>query len=117
MLGIFDHVIDFPESWEFVIMYGPNGVGKTKLLEAADALAKLSINKLFGILFGRLELQFTDGTSLIASKDRRSEQVALHDSEEATSSDENIQLLLVRAGRTVSEVTLTSDDHPILRTG
>jgi len=40
LLGQFDHDIDFPAVDEFVIVHGPNGVGKTRLLEAVDAVVK-----------------------------------------------------------------------------
>jgi hypothetical protein len=36
LLGRFDHEVVFPRDWEFVILHGPNGVGKTKLLELAQ---------------------------------------------------------------------------------
>lgn len=69
MLGQFDHTIDFPESWEFVIVYGPNGVGKTKLLEAVHALITLSTATLSRIPFATLELRFSDSTVLMAERE------------------------------------------------
>lgn len=104
MLGVFDHVIDFPESWEFVIMYGPNGVGKTKLLEAADALAKLSTAKLKRIPFGTLELQFSDGTTLIASRDAEKTETGVGPKNGA------LRLSLVRGDAVLADATVESGE-------
>lgn len=61
LLGDFDHHIEFPIEWEFVIIYGPNGVGKTKLLELINAVLELEPKRIASIPFDRATLRFTDG--------------------------------------------------------
>lgn len=107
MLGVWNHVIDFPESWEFVIMYGPNGVGKTKLLEAADALAKLAISKLRKIPFADLELWFSDGTILSASQLPSNSR---NSTETAGAAVDQLRIRLTRHGSTLDEVILKDKD-------
>jgi energy-coupling factor transporter ATP-binding protein EcfA2 len=64
LLGRFDHKITFPEDWEFVILHGPNGVGKTKLLELVTAISAGRLHALFTIPFGGATLGYSDGTQL-----------------------------------------------------
>lgn len=64
LLGRFDHEITFPPDWEFVILHGPNGVGKTKLLELLDAIAAGRLHRLINVPFALVTLDFEDGTSL-----------------------------------------------------
>ena len=61
LLGEFDHRIDFLESWDYVIIYGPNGVGKTRLLEAVDAALELNMAALARVPFMKMMLSFSDG--------------------------------------------------------
>lgn len=68
LLGEFDHRIEFPRDWDFVIVYGPNGVGKTKLLESVKALLSLETYALWRAPFARLRLGFDDGHELTATK-------------------------------------------------
>jgi len=106
MLGQFDHIVDFPESWEFVIIYGPNGVGKTKLLEAVHALAQLDVAKLATIPFRTLTLQFSDGTSLEAAR-QLSEDT---DIPVRTNGSDAIRLTIRRNNETVAEATIVQDE-------
>ncbi|WP_071606409.1 AAA family ATPase [Luteipulveratus halotolerans] len=64
LLGAFDHEIDFPPDWPFVIIHGPNGIGKTKLLELVKAAASLDTSPLEDIPFSRIDLEFTSGATL-----------------------------------------------------
>jgi predicted ATP-binding protein involved in virulence len=64
MLGRFDHVIVFPKEWEFVIIHGPNGVGKTKFLELITATCKFQPRRLVNIPFASAQFEFDDGTHL-----------------------------------------------------
>jgi energy-coupling factor transporter ATP-binding protein EcfA2 len=68
LLGRFDHEIEFPEEWEFVIVHGPNGVGKTKLLELVDAVSAGRLQALLTIPFDKAELGFSDGTHLTLTR-------------------------------------------------
>jgi predicted ATP-binding protein involved in virulence len=61
LLGRFDHKIEFPEEDEFIILHGPNGIGKTKLLELIRALSPpLRVHNIARIPFGSVELVYSD---------------------------------------------------------
>ncbi|YCK79656.1 AAA family ATPase (plasmid) [Arthrobacter sp. D3-18] len=62
----YDHFIQFDNANEFVIIYGPNGIGKTKFLEIIDALSKLQSSRLLRMPFESATLAYSDGTRLEA---------------------------------------------------
>jgi len=64
VLGEYDHSFSIPPNDEFVILYGPNGVGKTKFLEIIDALTRLSGFALSSLPFESAELTYSDGSVL-----------------------------------------------------
>ncbi|MFH9585410.1 AAA family ATPase [Streptomyces luteogriseus] len=67
LLGRFDHKIEFPEEDEFIILHGPNGIGKTKLLELIRALSSpLRVQNIARIPFASAELIYSDGCILEA---------------------------------------------------
>lgn len=68
MLGRFDHVVDFPGDWEFVIIHGPNGVGKTKLLELMSYTFNFEIRELANIPFESARFDFSDGSKLTITR-------------------------------------------------
>lgn len=47
-----------------MIVHGPNGVGKTRLLELVTAIAAGRLHTLFSMPFDNVELDFSDGTRL-----------------------------------------------------
>lgn len=68
LLGRFTHSIDFPEDWSFVILHGPNGVGKTKILELVAAAGTGSFRKIAAIPFETATLYFSTGDRLAITK-------------------------------------------------
>jgi ABC-type lipoprotein export system ATPase subunit len=64
VLGEFDHFFEFKSSGEFVIVYGPNGVGKTRVLEIINALCNLNMGRLLALPFRSTELTFSNGDRL-----------------------------------------------------
>ncbi|MGC4964923.1 AAA family ATPase [Streptomyces globisporus] len=69
LLGRFDHEISFPEADEFIILHGPNGVGKTMLLELIRSLSgNIRITNIQQVPFREIRLDYSDGTSLKVSK-------------------------------------------------
>lgn len=69
LLGRFTHTVDFPTSDEFVIIHGPNGVGKTMLLDLVNAIAwPTSLSKIASVPFQNLRLQYADGSVLTVEK-------------------------------------------------
>lgn len=69
LLGRFDHEIVFPKSDEFIILHGPNGVGKTMLLELIQSLSgTLQIPRIHRTPFSEVRLTYSDGTQFEVSK-------------------------------------------------
>ena len=60
VLGEFDHKFDFADPGHFAIVYGPNGVGKTRVLEIINALCDLNVMSLTALPFQSAELKFSD---------------------------------------------------------
>ncbi|TBN56296.1 hypothetical protein EYE40_02170 [Glaciihabitans arcticus] len=68
VLGQYDHHLDLPGSGDFAIVYGPNGVGKTKFLEAIDGLMRLDTAQLTQLPFDRAHIVFDDGSHFSVSR-------------------------------------------------
>lgn len=66
VLGEYDHQVTFAPPGDFVIVYGPNGIGKTRLLEAVEALSTLNTVRLHAIPFQSISLHYDDGHVLSA---------------------------------------------------
>jgi len=66
VLGIYDHEIDLPVERGFTIVYGPNGVGKTKFLEIIDGLSRMDVRALLQLPFDEAVLRYSDGHELVA---------------------------------------------------
>lgn len=64
LLGRFNHNIDIDDQWEFVILHGPNGVGKTRLLEIIVAAFGPRPHALLDLPFERVHFRFTDDSLL-----------------------------------------------------
>ncbi|MFE3997203.1 AAA family ATPase [Nocardioides sp. YIM B13467] len=63
--------MEFPIGQEFLILYGPNGVGKTKTLEIISALLRCDAIKISSIPFSRARVLMSDGLSITAHRRRR----------------------------------------------
>lgn len=66
VLGEYDHHIELRSDDDFLIIYGPNGVGKTKFLEIIHALSKLDGHALSQLPFTKARLTYSDGTRIEA---------------------------------------------------
>lgn len=64
VLGEYDHQVEIPECDDFIIVYGPNGVGKTKFLEIVHAVSELDGRTLAKLPFESAVLQYSDGTEM-----------------------------------------------------
>lgn len=64
LLGRFDHELEFPEGWEFLILHGPNGVGKTRLLEIVANTFSFRTQRLRELPFEEASFTFSDNTAL-----------------------------------------------------
>jgi predicted ATPase len=83
LLGRFDHDLDFPDNWSFMILHGPNGIGKTTMLEIVDATLDGAFHRLSRMPFASAQLVFADGHVLTI--DRGEPQADLFDTEEPSS--------------------------------
>ena len=68
VLSQYDHSIEFADGNNFVIIYGPNGVGKTKFLEVVDAISDLQWSSLLRMPFGTATITYANGATLMASR-------------------------------------------------
>ncbi|MBN7303846.1 Predicted ATP-binding protein involved in virulence [Mycobacteroides abscessus subsp. abscessus] len=64
LLDYFDHEIEFPPAWHYILLYGPNGVGKTKLLELLHSVYRCEFDAAIAIPFQRLTVGHEDGSVL-----------------------------------------------------
>lgn len=68
VLEEYDHEITLKDAGDFAIIYGPNGVGKTRFLEIIEALSSLNMTKLAKLPFRRAELVFSDDSRFAVEK-------------------------------------------------
>lgn len=66
----YDHLVEFSQDQDFVIIYGPNGIGKTKFLEIIDALSRLQTARLLRTPFESVTIKYSDGSKLTAVRTR-----------------------------------------------
>lgn len=64
LLGQFNHAITLTKTSHVTILYGPNGVGKTKILEIINSVLQLDPIQLSRLPFEHASLTFSDGSSL-----------------------------------------------------
>ncbi|WP_175393588.1 AAA family ATPase [Rhodococcus globerulus] len=67
VLGAYDHRLTFNVDDDFVIIYGPNGVGKTKFLEIIHAVTRLDARTLSKLPFETAQLDYSDGSTMLAT--------------------------------------------------
>ncbi|MCQ3814988.1 MAG: AAA family ATPase [Acidimicrobiaceae bacterium] len=68
LLGRFDHSIEFNPTWRLLILHGPNGVGKTHLLELIHAVFSQRYGRLARIPFRSVEFTFDDNCKIEISR-------------------------------------------------
>lgn len=69
LLGRFEHEVALDEDWEFVILHGPNGIGKTRFLEIVANALNMRISRLADLPFGAASFHFSDGSTLSVTKE------------------------------------------------
>lgn len=69
LFGKYDHSVSIEDDSRFVILYGRNGVGKTKLLEIIHHLSRLDYGRLSQISFSIATLRYSDGSTLTALRE------------------------------------------------
>lgn len=68
LFGQYEHSIDFEKSNDFVIVYGPNGVGKTKFIQIVCATQSLDYGLLQSMPFSAAELKYSDNVRLLVKR-------------------------------------------------
>ncbi|MEV5492139.1 AAA family ATPase [Streptomyces bobili] len=85
LLGRFTHTVNFPATDEFVIVHGPNGVGKTMLLDLISAVSwPVDFGKIARVPFQTLQMCFSDGSQLSIEKP---EPESMHEEDQASPDD------------------------------
>lgn len=65
LFGIFDHEIPLNQEERITIIHGPNGYGKTVMLQLLDALFSETWSFLGSVPFEHFAVEFDDGTTLL----------------------------------------------------
>ena len=77
LLGRFEHTIDFKPDRQFLIIHGPNGVGKTRLLELMHSVFAMRYDRLASIPFARARFEFDDANWIEVARNKPSAQAQL----------------------------------------
>lgn len=93
LLATFDYKIEFPAAWNILLVHGPNGVGKTKVLKLVEAVFRADYDAVASIPFSSATLSFDDGytlkvTNLAGDDSRHEEQLLALRDELGSSRDE-----------------------------
>ena len=64
LFGLFDYDIDFPEGEQIRIITGPNGFGKTQVLNIIDALFNERLIYFYYLIYKTIEVKMSDGASV-----------------------------------------------------
>jgi predicted ATP-binding protein involved in virulence len=70
LFGIFNHVIPLNSTEQITIIHGPNGFGKTILLNMVYHFFNTNFYELLNIPFSEFCLEFDDGKSIVIKKER-----------------------------------------------
>jgi ABC-type ATPase involved in cell division len=97
LLGRFDHSFDFAEEQEFLILHGPNGIGKTKLLELISSTFSLNVARIAEIPFSAARFEFSDGNVVQLERTGQEALPGLGDSDDNELSSA-LQIKLIQPG-------------------
>lgn len=68
LFGTFDHDIPLNMDEHITILHGPNGIGKTVLLQMLNSLFRSNYYELYRIPFSKLTVEFSDRSKLVVNK-------------------------------------------------
>lgn len=68
LFGTFDHDIPLNTDEHITILHGPNGIGKTVLLQMLNSLFRSNYYELYRVPFSRLTVEFSDRSKLVVNK-------------------------------------------------
>ncbi|MDX3458060.1 AAA family ATPase [Streptomyces sp. ME02-8801-2C] len=75
LLNRFRHEVIFPNDSQFVILHGPNGVGKTRMLELVEAVFCFNLTKIFETPFSKATFEFDEKCKLTITKESKSKPI------------------------------------------
>jgi ABC-type lipoprotein export system ATPase subunit len=108
LFGRFDHRISIPAGRDFSIVVGPNGVGKTRLLELAHAALSWQVHKLIRVRFDELLLRYSDDSTF---RFVQSHQMQLPEIDEHDSPPRSLVLIAELKNRESQQVPLLNDER------
>ncbi|WP_284754596.1 AAA family ATPase [Curtobacterium sp. ME-Dv--P-122a] len=106
VLGEYDHRFSIEEDGGFAILYGPNGVGKTRFLETIHAISRLNGASLIRLPFEKAKLVYSDGSSLEATRDSNFDAAT----DEEWQSSASVEITLKRKGAKPVKWSYGDDD-------
>lgn len=124
LLGRFDHRIDFDPAWQYLIVHGPNGIGKTRLLQLLNSLFSQTTLRLMPLPFHRARVDFDDGAWIEVSKHDQPSQTSfdLNEGDEPEDQRASLQRLYwngalpgMRAVHHTEQPEISADDRRILQ--
>lgn len=74
LLDRFDYHLSFPAEWDFLILHGPNGIGKTRLLELLNVVFSGSHVELPEIPFREARFGFDNGAWIEVRRDTQTQE-------------------------------------------
>lgn len=77
LYGEFDHRVRIEPDWAFAIVYGPNGVGKTRFFTTIDALGELRPRTLSQTPFRAAGIEYPNGGALSVDREETVDGVKL----------------------------------------
>ncbi|MGM0770132.1 MAG: AAA family ATPase [Halobacteriota archaeon] len=108
LFGTFDHDIPLNTDEHITILHGPNGIGKTVLLQMLNSLFRSNYYELYRVPFSRLIVEFSDRSKLIVNKKLHLEENVNHVPENNTYRELRFELL--RPGKKKLRYTLKPID-------
>ena len=109
VLGEYTHSISIDREKKFTIIFGPNGVGKTKMLEIIHSISRMNTRSLQRIPFGVATLYYSDESHLRVARIPALEYQENGDE----GSDVSLEFTLCRPN--VQDVVWRSDKHDRFR--
>ena len=111
LFGRFDHQMVLPTEKDFAIVVGPNGVGKTKLLELAHAALSWHLHKLTRVRFDELLIRYSDGASFRFVQVQQSQLPGFVDENAPPLGKPSLLLSAELPGQVAEEIPLLSDER------
>ncbi|AKB86184.1 AAA family ATPase [Methanococcoides methylutens] len=108
LFGTFDHDIPLNTDEHITILHGPNGIGKTVLLQMLNSLFRSNYFELYRIPFSNLTVEFSDRSKLVVKKKLHLDENTPHPPEDNSYRELGFELL--RPGKKKQRYTVKPID-------